>query len=148
MANNNLNYILGGGPIEEFNSVGEPTNGDVLRFYSKFWGVNESDASKEARVTNALKRFYTHRNIETLSEVTIRRKIHNHILSLKKVLKFKSKEKIEANIRMENAFKTQLSSIFQIRKSMTKSRDVNNVASMDIDERNIDADSAVGNKNV
>lgn len=143
MSRYNLDYILGGGPIETFDSVSEPTNGDVLRFYSQFWGANESDASKEAQVISALERFYAQRNIETLSKVRIRSKIRSQIFSLKKVLKFKSKEKTQANIRMENAFKSQLSGIFRIRKSTAQSGDVEN-DSMDIDDQNINVASTEG----
>lgn len=140
MSNNkniNLEYILGGGPIKEFHRD-EPTHGDVLRFYSNFWRANESDTSKEARVTNALKNCYAQRNIETLNELTIRRKIHNQILALKKILKFKSKEKTQDNIRMENAFKMELTNVFLIRKSVHQTTEVENVIPMDIDNENND----------
>lgn len=136
--NSNLNYILGGEPIEEFNNA-EPTNGDVLRFYSKFWRKNETDTSKEARVASALKNLYRQRNIQTLNELTIPRKIHSQILSLKKFLKFKSKEKTPANIEMENAFKMGLAKVFEIK---TSPRDA--VIAMDIDNENEDLQSNPG----
>lgn len=112
-----LEYILGGGPIEDFSERERPTYRDVLRYYSKFWRLNESDTRKEARVANALKNFYKQRNIETLSELTIRNKIRRQVLSLKKVLKFKSKEKTRKQTDLEKVFKNELSNIFQIHKS-------------------------------
>lgn len=139
--NKALDYILGGGPIEEFNCVGEPTYRDVLRYYSSFWGVNESDTSKATRVSRALISLYTKKNIKTLNELTIGRKIHKQILSLKKILKFKSKVKTQANIRTENDFKTQLSNIFQISKSIAQSSGIDNVVPMDIDIDDPDRDS-------
>lgn len=140
MENNELNYILGGDPINAFNS--EPTYGDVLRFYAQFWGKNESDTKKESRVSSALKNFYTDRNVETLHEFTIRRKIRTQIMSLRKILRFKSKEKTQSNIRMENAFRAQLSNIFQIGKPTV---DVDYVVPMDVEE-SIGSHSASGNK--
>lgn len=139
-----LNHILGGGPIVRFNSVEEPTYGDVLRFYSQFWGINKPDTSKETKVSSALKSFYTQRNIDTLNELTIRRKIHTQVLSLKKILKFKSKEKTQANIKMENIFKSQLSNIFQIKKSIPQSREVDDIVPMDVDDVSGDSVTAPG----
>lgn len=145
--NKTLELILGGGPIEDFTSLENPTFRDVLRFYSKFWRVNDSDTSKETRVATALKNIYSQRNIETLNELTIRRKIRKQVLSLKKVLKFKSKEKTQVNINMENAFKAQLWNIFEIEKSIPQEGDVDNIVPMDVNDQNTESMSTLGKVN-
>lgn len=129
--NTGLEYILGGGPIDNFNEIERPTYRDVLRYYSKFWRSHETDTFKEARVANALKNFYEQRNIETLSELTIRNKIRRQVLSLKTVLKFKSKEKTQKNKDMEGTFKNALSNIFQIQKSTSQSSSSNDTIELD-----------------
>lgn len=115
MASENLDFILGGGPIEEFAS-NQPTTGEVLRFYSKFWRINVSDTVKQSRVARALTDFYSRRNIDTLKEFTFRKTIRTQVLSLKNIPKFKTKENSQKNIALENQFRAALSTVFQVQK--------------------------------
>lgn len=131
--NTGLEYILGGGPIEEFNSLQLPTAGDVLRFYSKFWRLNETDTAKEARVATALINSYRRRSIETLNYRTVQVKIRKAVCSLKQVLKFKSKEKTRSNLQIEGAFKSELLKEFQVRKSIS-TESPNTATPMETDE--------------
>lgn len=132
-----LEYILDGGPIEEFNSLGLPTFRDVLRLYSQYWRVNVSDGVKESRVANVLKNFYNERRINTVHARTIASKIRKSVLSLKSILKFKSKEKTQKNIAMENNFRLELSKLFEIEKVAESPSTSSGMESMEIDNNDI-----------
>lgn len=106
--------LLIGKPINQFAEDGLPTIKDVLRFYAQFWGVRVSESNKEKLVAEALINFYQRRNIPVLNEKTIKNRISNKILSLKKILKFSSKTKTVANIEKEIEFRQQLDEIFDV----------------------------------
>lgn len=123
----NLEYILGGGCISEFNRNELPTVGDVLRFYSQFWGRKQSDSSKETFVSNALEECYRSKKIATICKGNIRRKVKREVGKLSKILKFKTKSKTTKQIQMENEFRSTLSNVFPIEK-------ISNGPSSDFDE--------------
>lgn len=112
-----MEYILGGGSITTFDSNNLPTTGDVLRFYSQFWGVRMSNNVKDTLVSNALNDLYRSKRIKTICELSIIRKIKREIGNLRKILRFKSKEKTPNQIRSENAFRLSLLNVFDITNS-------------------------------
>lgn len=139
MANNTgLEYILGRGSITEFGQNGLLTIGDVLCFYSQYWGKNASNNVKELLTANALEALYRSKKIPTVCSVNVKRKIKREVGNLAKILKFKSKGKSAKQIKMENEFKSTLSNIFSIEKNSnepTSSADI----SMEIDEQGEDS---------
>lgn len=94
-----------------------PSTRDVLRFYSQYWRINQTDSKKESLVANALEEFYKKRNVRTISKPIIRRKIRKEIGNLKNILRFKSKNKTNKQIQIEDDFKSRLSNVFRIEKS-------------------------------
>lgn len=109
-----LEYLIGD-PIDAFPDNHLPTHGEVLCFYSQYWGVNASDSSKEKLVARELIQVYQERDIPVLNEKTVKDKIKKNVCDLKKILKFKSKLKTAANIESERIFLSKLKEIFDIR---------------------------------
>lgn len=126
-----LEYILGGESISEFNVNTLPTTGEVLRFYSQFWGKQKSDSAKETLVAKALEEFYHSKRIATILNINIRRKVKREVGQLKKILKFKCKTKKPNQIEMENRFKLTLSNTFVIER-------LSNIESMENSPMEID----------
>lgn len=116
--NTGLEYILGDGFITDFPEHRLPTTRDVLRLYSQFWKVNQSDSVKEKAVALKLKQFYESRNLNVISTFGIISKIRREVVALKRVLKFKSKAKTDKNIRIENAFCENLNRVFDITETL------------------------------
>lgn len=112
-----MEYVLGGGSITTFESNNLPTTGDVLRFYSQFWGVRMSINVKETLVLKALTDLYRSKGINTICELSIIRKIKREIGKLSKILKFKTKKKTPNQIRSENEFRLSLLDVFDITNS-------------------------------
>lgn len=131
--NTGLEYILGGGAIAEFSQHSLPTKRDVLRLYYQFWKNNQSDSVKEKTVAMILKQFYESRNINTMSTFGIISKIKREINVLKKVLKFKTKQKTEANIRLETTFIENMDSLFDVTEISRQPVEQNCDSPMDVD---------------
>lgn len=74
-----LEYILGGGPIFEFQGNVLPTNCDVLRFYSQHWRKKQTDSKKQAHVAKALEDLYCTKRIATICNTVIRRKVKRQV---------------------------------------------------------------------
>lgn len=67
-------------------------------------------------VSNAIYDFYRRKDIETITELGIRKKVNRDISTLNKILKFKSKTKSDANIQYETSFKQKLTATFPVEK--------------------------------
>lgn len=76
-----------------------------------------SALAKCRQVAEALINFYRQRNIDTISELGIRKKVSNEVATLNKILKFKSKNKNIQNISLENTFKQRLDEVFPVARA-------------------------------
>lgn len=90
--------------------------------------------AKETLVAKALENFYHSKRIVTILNVNIRRKIKREVGQLKKILKFKSKNKKRNQIEMENRFKSTLSNTFVIERQLNIESPMEN-APMETDEQ-------------
>lgn len=114
--NTSLEYLLGP-TIREFSGDSPPKIKEVLSFYSQFWGTQGSESFKEKAVAQELITFYEQRGIPTLSELTIKGKIRKIISEMRKILKFKSKQKTTANVETERVFCLKLNDVFNITRT-------------------------------
>lgn len=130
-----LEYILGGGPIFEFQGNVLPTNCDVLRFYSQHWRKKQTDSKKQAHVAKALEDLYCTKRIATICNTVIRRKVKRQVGKLKQILKFRSKTKTINQIQLENEFKSSLTETFPIENFGNAQTPAEDTA-MEINEQN------------
>lgn len=130
-----LEYILGGGPIFEFQENVLPTNCDVLRFYSQHWRKNQTDSTKEAHVAKALEDLYRTKRISAICTAVIKRKVKRQVGKLKQILKLKSKTKTTKQIQMEHEFKSSLTETFRIENFGNSQSSAEDTA-MEINEQN------------
>lgn len=79
-----------------------------------------SDSVREKAVALELKRIYESRKINSMSLFGIISKIKREVTAMKRILKFKTKEKTQANIRTENDFRAGLDTIFNIGERLPK----------------------------
>lgn len=121
-----------GGAITEFVGDALPTTGDVLRYYSRFWKVRKSDNVKETLVAKALERFYRSKNLRIICTASVKRKVKREIGNLRKILKFKSKQKTANQIESEAVFKSTLSNVFSVEKIAND--ESSSETSMEVDE--------------
>lgn len=128
-----LEYILGGGALIEFPQHELPTTRDVLRFYSQFWRSKSSDSVREKTVALELKQIYESRNMNSMSTFGIMSKIKREVTALKRVLKFKAKEKTHANIQTENHYRGKLSEVFDIAEILRQPSERN--TPMEVDDQ-------------
>lgn len=131
--NTGLDYILGGGPIIEFSGHHLPTTRDVLRFYSQYWKINQSDSVKEKAVALKLQQFYESRNMNAMSTFGIISKVRREVSVLKKVLKLKTKEKTDLNIQFERTYIDNLNRTFNVSEILTSPVERNSISPMEID---------------
>lgn len=134
-----LEYILGGGAIKAFPRNAFPTTRDVLRYYSQFWRSNESDSVKEKTVALALKHFFESRDHNVMSTYGIISKIRREVVSLKKILKFKTKEKTDKNIEMENKFRESLNRLFNVNEIPQQPSESEVVIPMEVEQSDNDS---------
>lgn len=114
-------YLLGDA-INEFPRNRLPTLGEVLRFYSQYWGMKGSESLREKLVADELLRVYKSENSELamLSEKAIKNKINKNVCTLKSILKFRSKQRTSANIKTEANFRNNLDETFELYQSTNK----------------------------
>lgn len=125
-----------GKPIRQFSEDRLPTVRDVLRFYAQYWGAQGSDSKKEKYVMDGLIQLYQQKGIFVLTEKAIKYKISKQIKDLKKIIKFSSKVKTEANIVQESEFVRKLDEIFEITRAVQMEEFETDDTSMETDSFN------------